>query len=66
MGGGSVAKTIDENSSCVVILLLAEVLTSNMCYIAYIGIDCNIDGSMYVEISNCAGNGVILDFCSVL
>ena len=37
-----VAKTISENSTCVIILLLTEVLISNVCYIAYVVIDLKI------------------------
>ena len=32
VGGGSVANTISENNSCMIILLLAEVLISNILY----------------------------------
>ena len=47
------------------ILLLIEVFMLNMCYIAYVVIDYNINGSIYVEISNWEGNGIFLGFCSV-
>ena len=66
-----VAKTISENSSCVIILLLTEVLISNICYIAYMQFSITayiIHGSMYtyVEISNwLQGNGIFLGFCSL-
>ena len=39
VGGGSVANTISENNSCMIILLLPEVLISNICNIA----DCCIE-----------------------
>ena len=38
----TVAETINENSSCMTILLLAEVLTSNICYIAYVVLNHNM------------------------
>ena len=46
-----VAETINENSSCVIILLLAEVLISNICYIAHVVIDYNIHGGKICFVS---------------